>query len=48
MTSQEREKMESLCQQITQERDSERFDELVAALNDLLETKQEQTPIARQ
>jgi len=42
MTPEEREKMESLCQQITKESNPERFDELVAALNDLLDTEQEQ------
>ena len=37
MTSEEREKMEFLCQQITAERDPEKFDELVIALNELLD-----------
>jgi hypothetical protein len=48
MTSEERERMESLCQQITNESNPGRFDELVAALNDLLEAKQEQTPTVPQ
>ena len=48
MTSDEREKMESLCRQITNESNPGRFDELVAALNDLLEAKQEQTPTVPQ
>jgi hypothetical protein len=40
MTSEEREKMESLCQQITKESDPDRFEELVLALNELLDAKQ--------
>ncbi|HTS05190.1 MAG TPA: hypothetical protein VMP68_06370 [Candidatus Eisenbacteria bacterium] len=40
MTSEEREKMESLCQQITKESDPDRFEELVMALNELLDAKQ--------
>jgi hypothetical protein len=41
MTSEEREKMEFLCQQITEERDPEKFDELVVALNELLDANQQ-------
>jgi hypothetical protein len=48
MTSEEREKMESLCQQITNESDPERFDELVFALNELLDGRQERTNTAQQ
>jgi phage terminase large subunit-like protein len=48
MTSEEREKMEFLCQQITEERDPDRFDELVFALNELLDAKQQRsTPAQR-
>ena len=39
MTSEEREKMEALCRQIAVEQDPAKFDELVKALNELLETK---------
>lgn len=45
MTSEEREKMESLCQQITKENDPERFEELVMALNELLDARQERTNV---
>jgi hypothetical protein len=41
MTSEEREKMEFLCQQITEERDPAKFDELVLALNELLDANQQ-------
>ena len=37
MTSEEREKLEVLCQQIIDERNPEKFDELVFALNELLD-----------
>jgi hypothetical protein len=43
MTSDERDKMESLCQQITKESDPQRFDELVVALNELLDAKPKRT-----
>lgn len=37
MTSEEREKLEVLCQQISEEKNPERFDDLVIALNELLD-----------
>jgi hypothetical protein len=39
MTPDEQQRMNSLCQQITTEQDSKRFDQLVEALNDLLDGK---------
>jgi hypothetical protein len=39
MTPQERERMNWLCNHIQDEKDPEKFDELVHELNDLLEAK---------
>ncbi len=41
MTSEEREKMNSLCLRIQNEKDPKVFDDLVRQLNDLLEVKHE-------
>lgn len=37
MTSEERDKLENLCNRITEEQDPVMFDELVLALNELLD-----------
>lgn len=39
MTPEERERMEWLCKRIAEEKDPEKFDELVKQLDDLLEVK---------
>jgi hypothetical protein len=39
MTAEEQKRMEVLCQQIAVEKDPKKFDELVQALNELLEVK---------
>ena len=39
MTSEERERMHALCQQIAVEQDRSKFDALIRELNDLLERK---------
>lgn len=41
MTSEERERMNWLCQRIADEKDPDIFDQLVEELNDLLEAKHE-------
>lgn len=40
MTSEEREKMNRLCKLIQEEKDPERFTELIQELNELLEQKE--------
>lgn len=40
MTSEEREKMNQLCKLIQEEKDPDRFTELIQGLNELLEQKE--------
>lgn len=40
MTSEEREKMNKLCRQIQEEKDPNKFTELIRELNELLEKKE--------
>lgn len=41
MTPEEREQMDELCKRIQEERDPQKFSELVAELDELLSTKEE-------
>ena len=42
MTSEERERMDRICEQIQEEKDPDTFTRLVTELNDLLERKENQ------